>query len=416
MVELRGFWKKGSLHNHTLWSDGATLPEVAIKRIKDSGYDFLCLTDHNIFQDIPDAWVEVRPEAGNWPPAFSQSEWEFAQSLGIPLDYRHFGYTTSVRLRTFKELRRLFHEPGKFLLIPGGEITTRIRRCNDRPGVFQLHMNYFNIQETLPDLVGKNLDETVKLNFNSYKNSAAKVKGVTAFQFNHPLWPRYDGPPELLIDNPEIRHVEICNNTIDFDRPEGMYDCSKYWDIVNAFRCINGDQLCFASAGDDSHRYDPERINGIGGVGSAWVMVHLPGRFTVNNLLTAMNNGEYYPTTGVILDSIKFEPETGKLSVKVAGNGKFCIRFITTEQNFNRETEEHYFPWVDDFDRRLRKYSDDIGVCVKEVKDVSEAEYTMSRDDLYVRAEIISDVPGRFDHFPYPEKQMAWTQPYRMKS
>ena len=413
MIELSGDWKKGSLHNHTLWSDGATLPEVAVSRIRARGFEFVCLSDHNIFQEIPDAWVEVRPEAGNWPPAFARTEWEFAQSLGIPFDVRQFGYTTSVRLRTFAELKRMFHEPGKFLLIPGGEITTHIRHCDDRPGVFQLHMNYFNVPETLPELVGKNLDDTVKLNWESYRKAAAKVDGETAFQFNHPLWPRYDGPPELLIDNPEIRHVEICNNTIDFDALDGMYDCARYWDIVNAFRCIHGHPLCFASAGDDSHRYDPERIDGIGGVGSAWVMIHCPGEFTVDNMLAAMNRGEYYPTTGVLLDTIRFDPATGNLFVKAAGNEKYTIRFITTKRNFDQATTERYFPWIDDFDRKLLRYGNDIGVCVREVNGVTEAALTMSEDDLYVRAEVISDRPGRFNHFPFPPKETAWTQPYR---
>ena len=37
---MKNNWKKGALHCHTLWSDGNTLPETAIKMFMDEGYDF----------------------------------------------------------------------------------------------------------------------------------------------------------------------------------------------------------------------------------------------------------------------------------------------------------------------------------------------------------------------------------------
>ena len=70
----------------------------------------------------------------------------------------------------------------------------------------------------------------------------------------------------------------------------------------------------------------------------------------------------------------------------IAGGGKHTIKFFTTKRDFDRTTKERYFPWIDDFDRKLRQYGDDIGVCVKEVKDASEAECIVDEDDLYIRA------------------------------
>src|SRR5688572_6389218 len=39
------FWK-GNLHTHSDRSDGALSPEKTVRHYRDSGYDFLALTDH----------------------------------------------------------------------------------------------------------------------------------------------------------------------------------------------------------------------------------------------------------------------------------------------------------------------------------------------------------------------------------
>ena len=52
-------YKKGAVHTHSLWSDGASLPEVAVKTFKDLGFDFVCLSDHNIYPDEEDVYLVV---------------------------------------------------------------------------------------------------------------------------------------------------------------------------------------------------------------------------------------------------------------------------------------------------------------------------------------------------------------------
>ena len=59
-------------------------------------------------------------------------------------------------------------------------------------------------------------------------------------------------------------------------------------------------------------------------------------------------------------------------------------------------------------------YSDDIGQ-IFQTTDGPEAEYTLSDDDLYVRAVIDSDAPShvRHDAPGAVPNEKAWTQPYR---
>jgi predicted metal-dependent phosphoesterase TrpH len=44
-------WYRGNLHTHTLNSDGDSSPEFVARWYKDHGYQFLLLSDHNVFTD-----------------------------------------------------------------------------------------------------------------------------------------------------------------------------------------------------------------------------------------------------------------------------------------------------------------------------------------------------------------------------
>lgn len=46
-----GSWYKGNTHAHTTESDGDSPPEVVARWYKEHGYDFLVLSDHNVFTD-----------------------------------------------------------------------------------------------------------------------------------------------------------------------------------------------------------------------------------------------------------------------------------------------------------------------------------------------------------------------------
>lgn len=45
----RGVWLKGMLHSHSTVSDGAITPQELATKYHENGYDFLSMTDHNVF-------------------------------------------------------------------------------------------------------------------------------------------------------------------------------------------------------------------------------------------------------------------------------------------------------------------------------------------------------------------------------
>lgn len=49
-----GVWLKGNLHAHSTNSDGDLPPDMVIKAYRERGYQFLSLTDHNIFTAYPE--------------------------------------------------------------------------------------------------------------------------------------------------------------------------------------------------------------------------------------------------------------------------------------------------------------------------------------------------------------------------
>ncbi|MBQ6352521.1 MAG: hypothetical protein IJJ28_04570, partial [Lentisphaeria bacterium] len=160
-------WKKGALHAHSLWSDGRHLPEMVFKTYRDRGFDFVCLSDHNIFQERENFYLPVAREEGPWPPMASRAELERAQAaLPGSIITEKIAVRRFVKLQTYAELRREFEVPGKFLVVPGEEITLIFDPypCSNDRSRGDYHINTFNLPCDLPILHGKDALEAVTLN------------------------------------------------------------------------------------------------------------------------------------------------------------------------------------------------------------------------------------------------------------
>ena len=144
-------WRKGALHCHTLWSDGRSLPETAVMTYKNLGYDFMCISDHNIYPD-EDLWLPVTPETGPWPCSLGVNEYNHALKLmDGNIIAKKISFRRYVKLRTVRELQELFDQENQFLIVPGEEITLR-----------DFHFNTFNIAQTLPPLASENVAEAIE--------------------------------------------------------------------------------------------------------------------------------------------------------------------------------------------------------------------------------------------------------------
>ena len=409
-------WKKGALHTHTYWSDGRGFPEQMVKAYRDLEFDFACFTDHNVYSEDPLLWQQVFPEEGAWPCVISQERYDdYKNNFSDSIEEKTYSFKTYVRVKPFAEVAESMSEKGRFVLIGGAEFTGSI---TGRLGFAHvMHAIYLNVKKTFPYLSGDDAAQTLALNYEQYRRVAQSQQESSLFMLCHPFWRFMDVEPLALIDaNQEVTLFEICNSIFDFCAPANVYSLEKFWDIVNAFRLDGGkSSILYATASDDSHFYDAERSNAFGSCGHAWVMVNNPGEFNTESLIEAMNRGDFYPTTGVELERINFDRTSGTLGVKVKAEPgvKYRISFITTKRGFDKTTTEIEIPEDGKRPRRLLKgYSDEIGRIVLETAGV-EAEYTMACDDLYIRAEVVSDVPSFKTGPGFPTFNKAWTQPFK---
>jgi hypothetical protein len=159
-------------------------------------------------------------------------------------------------------------------------------------------------------------------------------------------------------------------------------------------------------ATDDSHNY-----HGRPGSqpGRGWIMVRAD-QLKPESLLTAINHGQFYASSGVILRDIAFDAETKTVTIEIepVEGHTFTTKFVGTPKEYDRtseqRTDENGKPM-----RTTRVYSPDVGKTFAEVSG-PQPSYRLTGNELYVRAIISSSA----DH-PNPsfsgQQQQAWTQP-----
>ncbi len=202
-------WFKGNLHMHNQWSDGHPLPEWAVDWYKSHGYDFICPSDHNIFQSEElrfdgfgfdnkpsdmeafkgetSLWKVVSPTAG-WPKLTQRQIDEAMEKFGEDsVRTITVGEKTYVRMKPFAELEKQFVEPDKFLMIPGYEQTGG---CHNGQ---QVHVNFINVREVFSYISAEKPKEILEKTFEKGLEMYGRDYLFTA---NHPQWRYYDYSPK----------------------------------------------------------------------------------------------------------------------------------------------------------------------------------------------------------------------------
>jgi hypothetical protein len=421
---------KGQFHTHTWWSDGKAAPEQAVAFYKERGYDFLGITDHNVYGE---GYRVKRLKKGNVNEmAILDAYRKNYPSCAVVKEAE--GGDFDVELKTVAQLREMFEEPGKFVLLDGVEGTTRVA---DEAGIVnQVHMSYLNVP-SVPDYFRKcgtkgTVAQRIGEAHKAVKEVAAKLGRDEMFILNHPLWKWYDVQPEDLIANAEVRFFEVCNSGSPFAPGKGLpsdgLDADRFWDVVNAFRARNGQPLLYGVGTDDTHYFFGTK-NTVPADGcvplNAWCRVRAAS-LTADALISAMADGDFAACEGLEPDDFSFDAASGTLTVSVAGQRDVCrtIEFIVSKKDFCAEPVKTLtiFPLDETGKRRARAcrtvnvYGKGIGQVVKSVTgrmgEPVRSSYRLAPDDLYVRARILSPEHPRIRPFLHPKCRMAWTQPY----
>jgi hypothetical protein len=188
-------------------------------------------------------------------------------------------------------------------------------------------------------------------------------------------------------------------------------DLERIWDIANTIRIAEMSQPPLYGLGtDDSHNYHGPRG---ASPGRGWVMVRAT-ELTPESLISAMNAGDFYASSGVTLDAVKFDGAAKLLSISINAQpgAEYVTQFVGTPRGYDRTNEP-----VRDKDGKeiiaTRRYSADVGQVFAEVRGPTPS-YQLTGRELYVRAVIQSSLPHTNPSYEN-QKQQAWTQPVGWK-
>jgi hypothetical protein len=179
----------------------------------------------------------------------------------------------------------------------------------------------------------------------------------------------------------------------------------RMWDITLAFRLGTLHlPVLYGLAVDDAHNY--HRTNtAAANAFRGWVMVRSL-RLRPDEIAIALENGDFYASTGVRLHDIAMGKES--LSLKIDGDPRveYTTQFIGTRVRFDQTSQPvettNNLPVT-------RSYSRTIGEVFAEVKGI-DPSYQFRGDELYVRAKVISSKP-KLNGYATNELEVAWTQP-----
>jgi hypothetical protein len=386
-------WWKGNTHTHTLWSDGDDFPEMVADWYRRSGYHFLSITDHNTLAN-EDRWFRV-PARGLGLEAYRKYRQRFGPSS---VEERRVGDTVSVRLRRFAEYRARLEAAGRFLLIPGEEITQYLARR-------AAHMNGVNLAEPVEPQAGATLVEMLRRDLEMLRAQEARTGRNIIGVLNHPnfVWSQ---TAEDLLHLPELRFFEVYNghplvNTLG----DSLHaSTERIWDIVLTRRLSGGGGLLYAVATDDAHDYHtfgPEQRN----PGRGWIVVRA-ATLAPDTLVAAMERGDFYASTGVELADVRRDGRRIALAIRAEPGVSYRTQFIGTRRGYDTSSVAVY----DTAGVALtRRYSPELGTVLAEASGVSPT-YPMRGDELYVRARVVSSKPKANPSYA-GEVEMAWTQP-----
>jgi hypothetical protein len=362
-------WYKGNLHTHSLWSDGNNYPEMIAEHYKQSGYNFLALTEHNLFQNT-EKWVAISPGASKKREFFDQYLAKYGQDW---LEAKRFGNDSiRVRLKKLDEYRSRLEESGKFLLINSEEITSSHNKL-------PVHVNGINMEKVIPKQEGSSNTDVLQHVSDAMVQQEQQAGKNMLFIIDHPSF-EHTLTADDIMNVKNARFMEFFNVGSHNVYGDSTHDSVELmWDKVNIHHIATGQALMYGVATDDMHNLQNQACRG-------WVVVNAP-KLDAETLVASMKAGNFYSSTGVVLSDVT--AKKGKLTVTVQKEEgvTYKIQFVGTKKGAT------------------------LPVVLVE-KEGDSASYSLGKDDLYVRARIISS-KLHFNPHRKGDTEGAWTQPLK---
>lgn len=365
------YWYKGNLHTHSLWSDGYDYPEMIVDWYKTRGYNFVGLSEHNKLQE-GELWKN--PKSAEDKEIFNR----YLSRFGPEVEYKRFEHDSiHVRLKTLEEYKGALEEPGKFFIYQSEEVTSS---SNGLP----VHMIATNVKYVTSGQYGKNATEIMQLTTDKLLQQRKETNQKMIIQVNHPNF-GYALTADDIKPLQNTRFFEVFNG----GPPTNNYGNETHdsteviWDKVNLHFIKNKRPLLLGVGVDDAHHYyefDSRWHN----PGRVWIMVNAP-KLDRQTIIESMEAGKFYASSGVTLQELSFGKDKIALKVKKEEGVSYKILFIGIKKG-NEKAE------------------------VLKVVEGTDGSYPVTRNELFVRAKIISS-KLKENPFRKGDFECAWTQP-----
>jgi hypothetical protein len=409
-------WYKGNLHTHSLWSDGDDYPEMIADWYKSKGYHFLAFSEHNVLQQ-GQRWFELKS------PGVGADVVQRGGGVVLQKYLARFGADwveqrvqdgkKEVRLKPLAEYRSFFEEPGRFLMIPGEEISTNWKRpktATEPELSGPVHLNVTNSRELITPMPSDNAVDIMNRTVDAVFAQRERTGQPMIPHINHPNF-RWGLTAEELMQVKRERFFEVYNghSQVNNDGDAHRISTDAMWDALLTKRLTElGLEVMFGIGVDDSHNYHTWAL-GRTNPGRGWVMVRAK-HLTAESLIAAMEAGDFYASSGVTLADVR--REGGRLAVEIQPEAgvTYTTQFIGTRRGYDARSELiPPPPGPAATTLPHRRYSKDVGAVLATVKG-TRAEYRLKGDEIYVRAKIVSS-KQKENGSVAGELETAWTQP-----
>ena len=229
--------------------------------------------------------------------------------------YREHGYNFLVLtdhnfLTTVDGLNAVHAAEGKFLVIRGEEVT-------DHFGEKPIHVNGLHLEKYVEPQGGKSVADVVQRNVDAIRGAA----GVP--HINHPNYGWAISPEDLQkIERQKLFEIYNGHPQVNNMGGGGHPSLEEVWDML-----LTGGKIVYGIAVDDAHHfkrpYDPNASR----PGQGWVVVRAQ-RLGPEAILTAMERGDFYASTGVEIIDYAATQDSITITIKEPGTTKSRTTFI----------------------------------------------------------------------------------------
>jgi hypothetical protein len=271
--------------------------------------------------------------------------------------YREHGYhflvlTDHNYLTAVDGLNAVHGAADKFLVIRGEEVTSSVASK-------AVHVNGLNLETLVKQSTAASVVTAAQENVDGIR----QANGVP--HINHPNF-TWAMTPEELQKVERTRLFEIFNGhpQVNNEGGGGSPGLEEVWD-----RILSNGRLMYGVAVDDAHHFKRPGDPLASGPGRGWIYVRTD-RLEPRAIVLAMEDGNFYASTGVELASYDTTPSSIVLTIRTTAYSRYRVQFIGRNGHLLSEVTE------------------------------STATYTFKGDEGYVRARILES-----------NGYAAWTQP-----